>query len=164
MNEPGSMRSSDRRIGSMRGMVAAALFLACLGTASADEQIFHPLKTEHDYSLSCPCEFGLSLGGPDEGSYGTQKMLLMIAPNEEAPFARVNLGKDDVHLTPVGRARYECKNGEVYSPQWKAGDVAVSAKLVVEGPGEESCWFAGTLSIKTAAKSETVRVKGACGC
>jgi len=154
----------------MRIMVVVALFLACLGTASAGEKVVHQLKGEHDYSLICPCEFGRSVGGPDEGSYGAldssggMDIIFGIAPNEDAPFARINLGKEDIRLTPVGRSTHECKPGQVWSPRWKAGDVSVSAKLTVDGPGEESCWFTGTLSVKTKEKSETVGIKGACGC
>jgi hypothetical protein len=148
----------------MRRIVLIAIAAITCLSARGSETGFSALQFKGLTRLLCPCEFYQSLPNEREGSYGSGPRVLLIAPNETTPFALVNLGEDDLRLVPIGDSRYQCKRGETYSPSWAHETATVSAQLMAAGPGAESCWFEGTLTLKQEKGAITIRIKGGCGC
>jgi hypothetical protein len=143
-----------------RGIVAvAAVILATSLASEASAPILSiiPQKAVNLQKLICPCVF--DLGVQQDG-----EPLLIIDHNGTDQLAFVQINGSTIEL-PVNKAfRFQCRKGEEVTASWKAEDVSVRVKLTVGGPGEESCFFGGSLTATKAGRRETRRIVGGCGC
>jgi hypothetical protein len=126
---------------------------------SAAERILRiiPPAAVDQRPLICPCEldFGRQIDG---------ETAIVIDHNAEGQPAVVNVEGTIMRLANSSPFRFACTAGEKVSGAWKGENVRLRIDLRVKGPGEESCWFNGTLHVERDGRRETRRVVGACGC
>jgi hypothetical protein len=58
----------------------------------------------------------------------------------------------------------ECRANAELSQSWRAEAMTVLLQLSAERPGEEACWYRGTMHVTTRGRTEVLRITGACGC
>ena len=140
------------------GVVAAVILaLSPAGEASAPILSILPQKAVNLQKLACPCVFDL-------GVHQDGEPLLIIDHNGTDQKAFVQIGGSTVAL-PVSQAfRFECRRGEAVTASWKSEDASLRVKLTVDGPGEEACFFRGSLTAVRGGRRETRRIVGGCGC
>jgi len=143
----------------------ALLGAAWVMSASSDApRILNPLDPIEHLSIACGCEFHAA--EPGEPFYSGPK-LLVLDPNGEPPNARVNLGHGNIKLQPAKSIEfplYACVAGARWISRWHSEEVQVQADLRALKPGEESCWFEGSIAASIGNRSELALVNGACGC
>lgn len=105
----------------------------------------------------CPCEF--DLGRHIDGEVG-----LIIDHNGEGQPAFANIDGSVLRLENTNAFRFNCQRGEEMTASWAGDGVRLRIELETEGPGEESCWFRGSLMVTKGSRQETRRIVGACGC
>lgn len=69
-----------------------------------------------------------------------------------------------VELKNVSAFRFACKPGELVTASWEAAGTTLAIALITDGPGDESCWFRGLLTVNKGSRSATRKIVGACGC
>lgn len=111
--------------------------------------------------MICPCEFNL-------GKHVNGKTVLVVDHNADGKPAFAKLDGSVVRLsnttpmfTPMG---FDCEPGKRVRGVWKAERFRVEIDVATDGPGEESCWFHGSLVVARGKRHETKSIVGACGC
>jgi hypothetical protein len=141
----------------LAAMAAVIVATSPAGEASSPILSIIPQKSVNLQKLACPCVF--DLGVQEDG-----EPLLIIDHNGTDQMAFVQIGGSTVRL-PVSQAfRFACKKGEAVTASWKKDDLSIRVRLKVDGPGEEACFFRGTLTATKARRRETRRIVGGCGC
>ena len=148
----------------MRTAYALLATVWVVNASSDAPRILHPLEPIEHLSIACGCGFHIAgMGQP----YYSGPQLLVLDPNGEPPNARVNLGQGNIKLRPARPIEfplYACDAGAKWSSRWLSEEIEVQADLRAQKPGEESCWFEGTVMASIGGRSEVTAVNGACGC
>jgi hypothetical protein len=150
----------------MKTIFAALAVGFMLSASSHGARLLHPLEPIDYLSIACGCTFNAVAADGGSGFYSGPE-LLVLDPNGEPPNARINIGEGNIRLQPaqpIVFPLYECEAGETWTSEWLSETVAVKAELRALMPGEESCWFEGTVRATTSEVAESVAVNGACGC
>jgi hypothetical protein len=118
-------------------------------------------RVEPRPTTTCGCEFFR----PAKGKGHEVDPLVALGINEQPPFAVVNLGRGNLRLDRVSSVGGgACSLGQKWLSRWQADDVVLALNLSTTGPGEESCWFDGTVSITQGEDRTSFPVRGGCGC
>ncbi len=118
-------------------------------------------RVEPGPATACGCGFYK----PGENGGHEFDLLVALGVNEQPPFAVVNLGRGNLTLDRVkDSGGGACGSGERWQSRWRTGDVVLDSDLSATGPGEESCWFDGTVSVTQGETKASFPVRGACGC
>jgi hypothetical protein len=116
------------------------------------------LREENLQSLPyiCECEF---FRGPINGA------ATVFATRRERVVAFVMVDGRLVTLRRDGKPNNaSCATNARYHERWVGGPAAVALDYHATGPGEESCWFEGKMSIAVGGRITSTRISGACGC
>jgi hypothetical protein len=149
----------------MKMLIAVAVTALAAGPLPDATPILHPLESIDHRSIACGCTFTPALDSARD-SYAEHDIIVLDL-NGEPPNARVNLGKGNIHLQsdqPIAFPLYQCAAGATWSSRWRSAEVKIAVDLVALHPGEEACWFEGSLVASVGKRSEVSLIKGACGC
>jgi hypothetical protein len=104
----------------------------------------------------CECEF---YWGPINGAN------TVFATRRERTVGFVMLDGQLVTLQRNGKPNNaSCRKNARTRERWVGGPTAVALDLHATGPGEESCWFKGRMSVAVGGRTTSVNISGACGC
>jgi hypothetical protein len=145
-------------------MLAGLIALGTAWGAAAEEPDFRELVDVDLRSLLCPCAFNRAESGADDGGYGSGPRVLVLDQNGEPPTAIVDIGGGPTSFTLTSESnplRYACEPGERVTTDWSSGGTRIALTLTVLAPGEEACWFEGSLAREGGV---AIPIKGACGC
>ena len=104
----------------------------------------------------CECEF---YRGPIDGT----TTVLATWEGRTRALARIKEQLTRLELVKAD-GDTECRANAELSQSWRAESTTVLLKLSAERPGEEACWYRGTMHVTTGGRTEAVRITGACGC
>ena len=145
----------------MRLLVILMVGFACPDAAECASSALVPHRVEPRPNTTCGCEFFR----PAEGGGLGFDPLVAIGINEQPPFAVVNLGDGNQTLSLVKDSGWRaCRAGEKWESRWQGRDLVLDVSLLATGPGEESCWFDGSLSMTRGNAKASLPIRGACGC
>jgi hypothetical protein len=110
----------------------------------------------HSLPYICECEF---FRGPINGA------TTVFATRRERVVAFVMVDSQLVTLQRDGKPNNaSCAKSARYHERWVGGPAAVVLDYHATGPGEESCWFEGRMSVAIGRRITSTNISGACGC
>lgn len=140
---------------------------AAVGHLQELEQVDH-------FKIVCGCSFKEVVPGADDRLYGSGSAtiglnwpeVIVLNPNAEVSHAIINAGAGNIELVAAkqGPLDYKCNKGEKFNSRWEGEEIEVELKIEVLSEGAEACWFKGTLKATSSSFSQSVPIKGVCGC
>ena len=103
----------------------------------------------------CECEF---FRGPITGA------TTVFATREQRKLGLAKIDGRPVRLRREGgEALSGCRPRSRYRERWVDGSTSLVLDLHATGPGAESCWYEGTMSVTVGRRRGVASVSGACG-